>query len=368
MHFCYVLPEFDETRNSFSKLLAPVVDRLIEDGHEVTIFSANRSYSGRFKALHKAAHLPSLKIGFLNYLAFLVYSTLWLLRKRANFQVIHNLGVGTTLCQNVMTAHACHRAWVQTKIELKQYPSLILNPLHALVLLVEGLNYRRNIPVIAVCETLAQQIEHFYPATKNRVTVIPNGIPSRTMDLPARIMDIPTISFASNDHHKKGLREILAAMVLAKRDGHLWRLNVLGFDKRQKQWEAEVERLGLSDQVNFRGHVQEIQKHMAASDVFCLPSYYEAFGLVYIEAAQVSCPIVGTRVGVYPDLVGGDYAPLPLPLPVSEVTLYEVLRKILGDPAFALSLAKKAKHEAQKYTEKAMVEKTMLFYKSASFK
>lgn len=366
MRFCFVLPEFDENRNSFSKLVAPVVDELLAKKHEVTLLSANRAYNGKYRSRHIVLSLPDFKLGFINYFLFLVLSTFWLRKNRRKFDVIHNLGVGTTLCQNIMTAHACHRAWVSTKIQLGQYWSLVFNPLHALVLMVESINYRRKIPVIAVCESLANQIKLYYPKAAERIVVIPNGAPKPKEALEPDF-DSKIISFASNDHGKKGLGELLDSLAIAKAAGKIWTLHIIGQDKNQVYWERVVTKKGLAKQVRFLGHVNDIQKHMAQSALFCLPSYYESFGLVYLEAAQISCPIVGTRVGVYPDLVGEDFPMLPLDIPLSSQKLFEVLDRILTDRDFAMALGARAQSVAKRYTQESMVEKTMAVYTDSSF-
>jgi glycosyltransferase involved in cell wall biosynthesis len=66
--------------------------------------------------------------------------------------------------------------------------------------------------------------------------------------------------------------------------------------------ESRAER---SDRVRarFLGHVDDEHLLYAASDVFCLPSRLEGFGLVYVEAAMHGVPSVATRVGGIPDAV-----------------------------------------------------------------
>ncbi|MBC7660082.1 MAG: glycosyltransferase family 4 protein [Chitinophagaceae bacterium] len=373
MRYCFVVPHFDETRNSFSKLLAPLLSVLIAGNNEVCILSGNSAYQGKFAAHHIALGLPRFRLNFMDYIAFVIASSLWLLRSKGRFDIIHNHGVGTTLVQNVLTAHACHRAWISCKFRLGEYWSPFLNPMNPLILLVEGINYRRKLPIVAVSETVAQEIARFYPHTKDRITVIPNGLPPSAEICAVRRLNNDSetfiISFASNTHRKKGLGPIYEAMVMAKAQKRDWRLLVLGHDVDQNLWEEKARVLGLENQVVFRGHVNNILDHLAASDIFCLPSFYEAFGMVYLEATLAGLPVVGTRVGIYPSLVDTQFEDrgLPLALPVPVGTLFEILASLQDDREWRNTLRVYCAAKASRYTEIAMVEATLKFYAAQSW-
>ena len=50
------------------------------------------------------------------------------------------------------------------------------------------------------------------------------------------------------------------------------------------------------DNLHFESYTDAPERYMAASDVFCLPSYREGFGMAVIEAASVGIPSIGTRI------------------------------------------------------------------------
>ena len=57
--------------------------------------------------------------------------------------------------------------------------------------------------------------------------------------------------------------------------------------------------LGLADQILFRGVVphERLSQYYQAADVCVVPSYYESFGLVAVEAQASGTPVIATRVG-----------------------------------------------------------------------
>jgi D-inositol-3-phosphate glycosyltransferase len=57
--------------------------------------------------------------------------------------------------------------------------------------------------------------------------------------------------------------------------------------------------LGIRDRVNFRGTIKqaELPYFYSAADVCVVPSYYESFGLVALEALACGTPVVASDVG-----------------------------------------------------------------------
>jgi glycosyltransferase involved in cell wall biosynthesis len=48
---------------------------------------------------------------------------------------------------------------------------------------------------------------------------------------------------------------------------------------------------------------QDLNQYYQSASVFCLPTYLEPFGIVFLEAMKARLPIVATRVGAIPDFV-----------------------------------------------------------------
>lgn len=122
-------------------------------------------------------------------------------------------------------------------------------------------------------------------------------------------------AISRNDHHtvfltvcymkslaqlkKKGIDILIDsyAQVVKKRPNSVLRIGGSGDAvKIVKEW---IQEEGLEQYVQFVGELSrdEVARNMAECDVFVLPSRYETFGVVYIEAMSCGKPVIGTKTG-----------------------------------------------------------------------
>jgi glycosyltransferase involved in cell wall biosynthesis len=64
-----------------------------------------------------------------------------------------------------------------------------------------------------------------------------------------------------------------------------------------------VEEMNLNDIVEFKGWTNDVSLEFSQADIFCVPSNYEAFGLVFIEGAFFNLPSVSTSVEGIPEVI-----------------------------------------------------------------
>ena len=100
----------------------------------------------------------------------------------------------------------------------------------------------------------------------------------------------------------KGLDIVIGAMALLEdpRDARL--VIVGGSPGRDREFErlkSVAAGLGIEGMVTFTGAVdqRELPRYYSAADVLVLPSYYESFGLVALEAMACGTPVIASRVG-----------------------------------------------------------------------
>ena len=104
-------------------------------------------------------------------------------------------------------------------------------------------------------------------------------------------------------------------------------------------------KLGLNDVLRFEGVVNQdmLPIYYNASDIFVMPSYYESFGLVALEAMACGVPVVASRVGGPKSLINqggnGYLIPWVCPEPFSEkleiLLSNEILRKNMANASIS---------------------------------
>lgn len=87
------------------------------------------------------------------------------------------------------------------------------------------------------------------------------------------------------------------------------RLLLIGDGPDIPQCHEEATRLGIADRVTFLGRQERVNELLAASDVFLLPSLEESFGLAALEAMAAGVPVIASRVGGLPEVIGPDPVP-----------------------------------------------------------
>lgn len=138
-------------------------------------------------------------------------------------------------------------------------------------------------------------LDRFRPATgdERRAARLALGI-----DEDARV-----VTFVGHEYGRKGLDVLLEALGRT-RAPHV--LLVAGGDAGMVTAARTLAtELGVADRVVFQGTVADARPALAAADVLCLPSSYEAHALVVLEALACGLPVVATPVGAAPELVDG---------------------------------------------------------------
>ncbi|HCL87288.1 glycosyltransferase [Pulveribacter sp.] len=180
---------------------------------------------------------------------------------------------------------------------------------------------------------------------------IPNGIAlERFPDalLPARWQGrAPAILMASRFARQKDHATLIRALALLRQRGLAPALYLAGGGSRrlQRQAQALVRRLGLSDQVHFLGSVSDLPQRLATTQVFALSTRWEGMPLALVEAMAAGCACVGSDVVGVREVIAHGSTGLLVP-PQDAAALADALQQLLKDAALAQRLGQAARLQA----------------------
>jgi glycosyltransferase involved in cell wall biosynthesis len=129
---------------------------------------------------------------------------------------------------------------------------------------------------------------------------------------------------------QKGLPYGLQAFAQVAGEFPAAQLMITGDGELRGALEAQARQLNIADRVQFLGWRPDAARVMAAYDLFLMPSLWEGFGLVLLEAMAQAIPVVGSRVSALPEVVAdGETGLLAAPRDVDMLAAH--LRRLLAD-------------------------------------
>lgn len=158
------------------------------------------------------------------------------------------------------------------------------------------------------------------------------------------------INFTGRINKDKGICELIEAFETLIRDRRDVYLLLVGpFETKREPVPADiVQRIRENPKICLLGDTPTPEKYFSVSDLMCLPSYREGFGIVILEAAAMAIPSVATRtVGIIDSIVDGKTGIL---VPVGDsYSLTEALRRLLDDDLLRTDMGREARKHAEQF-------------------
>ena len=207
--------------------------------------------------------------------------------------------------------------------------------------------------IIATSEYYARE-SRYLRRHRPKIEIVPPGVdftrfhPGVTVEgrLAARFDGTRVILFVGSlgrTQKHKGLDVLIDAFAVLHDESPDVRLVVVGDGDGHGMYQSRAAARGLEDSVTFAGRVSDddLAQYYKCARVLAMPSTNrsEGFGMVYMEAAAVGTPVVGTRTGGVPYAVLDDKTGL-LAQPGDAGSLGLALRRILDDDDLARRLGR----------------------------
>lgn len=186
----------------------------------------------------------------------------------------------------------------------------------------------RRIKKFFICSEYARK--EFEKFTNLKAKVIPYGIDYKKfkrrnekkkkingIDLKNKIVIIAVGRLSP----QKGFDYLLKALSKVKEKEKDFVLLIIGDGEERKNLENLTKKLGLEKEVIFLGKIfhEKLPKYYHLADIFVLPSLYESFGIVFLEAMAAGLPIISTNTAAIPEVVKKNTGILVEPKNVEEL-------------------------------------------------
>jgi starch synthase len=167
----------------------------------------------------------------------------------------------------------------------------------------------------------------------------------------------PTILFVGRKFQRKGGDLLLRAFRTVRQKVANARLVVIGPSTLDVH-EPGVECLGFLDKDSPADRAVLMQAYNSA-DVFCLPTRFEPFGIVFLEAMYFGLPCVGTNAWAVPEMITDGVTGYTVPVDDAEA-LAARLVELLRDPALGRRMGEAGRARAEShFTWRAVAERMM---------
>ena len=126
--------------------------------------------------------------------------------------------------------------------------------------------------------------------------------PKRTPEVVSGPIRVGTVSRLV---HQKNIPLLLGALKeLNSQDSPEFNLTIVGSGPLKTELQSLSADLGIEKMVTWEGQLREVLTFYRSLDVFVLPSDYEGFGMVLLEAMSQGIPVIARRISAIPEVMG----------------------------------------------------------------
>ena len=259
------------------------------------------------------------------------------------------------------TEHGRHQGWVE------EHPQSYIHG-------VERWIANRSDRVVVCSYYMREQIADIFGADEERIEVIWNGIdPDELAAEDSDSLERLRSEFAAPDEklvlligrlvYEKGFQDALEAMpkLVERRPGT--RFLVAGSGTHESELRRQAEETGLMEHGTFLGWIGDDVLHSLyrIADLTIVPSIYEPFGLVALEAMASGCICIAADTGGLREVVPHDEAGLRFPARDPDA-IAEVAERVFTDDELGRRLVAEAHEHVRRFDWDDVAERTSAVY------
>jgi glycogen(starch) synthase len=290
-------------------------------GHEVTVISQyvadepsdiTRNGVRIVRATNQPPHVPFEEWSLLGWVLGMEHALvrqMLLIAPKGGFDVVH--AHDWVVAHAAVTLADVYRVPLVTTMhatEAGRHQGWLPGPLQRAVHSIERWLTEQSVRVITCSKHMAWEVEELFGVDDSHIDTIPNGIDltlwkARPRDVKqARetwAADGPLVVFTGRLQWEKGIHTLIDALPTLKRRVPGLRVVIAGRGTYENELREQAKKLRLGKTLAFTGYLthEELTGLVAAADVAVVPSLYEPFGLVALEAAALGTNVVVARAG-----------------------------------------------------------------------
>lgn len=224
--------------------------------------------------------------------------------------------------------------------------------------------------IICCSSAMVDEVVANFQTPLDKLAVVTNAVDAAAWSVPGPPppeAGAPLVVAWGRLEHEKGFQTLLHAAAMVRHRVPGLRVVVVGRGSYAADLQRLAGELGLHDVVRFAGFVPHdelvgLLRHATAAVV---PSFYEPFGMVALEAMAAGAPVVAAAAGGLREVLEGTDAGLLFP-PGDAPALAHLLTRLVHEPPLgAACRAAGVALVAERYTWDRVAERTVDVYRSA---
>jgi glycogen(starch) synthase len=231
---------------------------------------------------------------------------------------------------------------------------------------------------VLVCSAYMRwEVTRLLDLPADRVEVIPNGVDDRVWQATPRAVAAarsrfagtgPLIGYAGRLVYEKGVQHLVSALPELHDRHPALRVVIVGDGPHRAALQEEARRQRVHEMVSFAGFLgeRELPAVLAATDAVVVPSIYEPFGMVALEAAAAGAPLAVAATGGLAEIVQPGVTGVTFPAK-DPAALAGAVGTLLSDEVFARRVAREARNMVvNRYGWPTIAGQTAAAYASAA--
>ena len=366
------------TKGGGEGYLANFANQLAERGHDVHI------YASKWESNNDKIHyhtIPSIRFPkFLKDVSFVINS--YKLMAKNDYDIVHV--VGRALGMNVFNPHCgVEKAWLKQDLLSVRCPYFRL-----LKRIIKFFSFRQNyilwldrkqytgkgvFRIIAISDMIKNDIVKYHNIDPQKIDVVYNGVdlkrfnPDNKNKYRKVIRDELSLGeefvilYISNNFRLKGLLTLVKSLGELKKVGMDFKVLIIGRGN-EAPYRKLAKKLGCIDNLLFLGHVGEIEKYYAASDLYVHPTFYDSCSLVTTESLASGLPVITTVFDGASGIMEDGRDGFVMRDPKNYMALAEKISLFFNDE-FRHKASIAAREKAEKYPAEKNCEEIIEIYK-----